>query len=182
MMLSMLSCLYLVGGLFIVYVFLSPVYNYVKDPLGLRKYSSPNLLAAIFPAWLFVETMLERRSLSIHEQHKRLGDVIRVSPTHLMFNDPRAIKDIYGMAAISRMGKDTYYDRVAGEYHDLVGIRGRPEHAKRRKALTNAFALKTVTNMEPVIRSNAKNLLQRLDEFCRRSSTHQQETVNIRLW
>lgn len=184
-MLSLEFLAYASVCLLVGFVVLRPVIVYITDPLDLRKYPSPNLPAAIFPLWLLCETMWQRRSLAIHEQHKRLGDVIRVSPTHLMFNDPRAIKDIYGMAAVSRVGKDAYYDRVAGDYHDLVGVRDRPEHASRRKALTNAFALKTVTNMEPVIRSNATKLVRQIDRLCRSSSTDGDKsyaTVNIRLW
>lgn len=100
-----------------------------------------------------------------------------------MFNDPAAIKDIYGVLAISRgVAKDDFYDRAAGGAHDLVQLRDRQQHSERRKALANAFAAKTVINMELIIRSTLATLLQRLDDRCVQSSSTEVEGVNLRLW
>ncbi|KAL4942562.1 hypothetical protein BDV06DRAFT_222083 [Aspergillus oleicola] len=76
----------------------------------------------------------------------------RVSPNHLTFYDPEAITDICGVLAISQgVAKDGFYDRAAGDAHDLVQLLDRSEHSKRRKALSNVFAAKTVVNMEEAI-------------------------------
>lgn len=170
----------------LLYIIFKPIITYIRDPLDLRKYPSPNLLAAITPLWIVHQTLTGLRSRTIHEQHDRFGDVIRVGPKHLMFNDPRAVKDIYGMTAISRIGKDDFYDRLAGEHHDLVLVRDRPEHARRRKALTNAFALKTVVNMEPVIRDKAQQLLEQIDTRCADGEGDVDKegfgSINIRRW
>ena len=163
----------------LVAIIVKPIVTYIRDPLDLRRFPAPSLLAAATPIWIVLQTITERRSRVIHEQHRRLGNVIRVAPRHLIFNDPQAVKDIYGMAAISRMAKDDFYDRLAGEYHDLVLVRDRPEHARRRKALTNAFALKTVVNMEPVISDKARQLLEQIDSRCRGVPFG---SINIRRW
>lgn len=168
-------------------IIFKPIVTYIRDPLDLRKFPTPSLLAAITPLWIIRQTMTQRRSRIIHEQHRRLGDVIRVAPRHLMFNDPQAVKDIYGMTALSRVAKDDFYDRLAGEHHDLVLVRNREEHARRRKALTNAFALKTVVNMEPVIRDKARQLIDRIDMRCEGSDGSKEEnngfgSINIRRW
>jgi hypothetical protein len=101
-----------------------------------------------------------------------------------MFNDPRAVKDIYGVTALARVAKDDFYDRLAGEHHDLVLVRDRPEHARRRKALTNAFALKTVVNMEPVISDKARQLLEQIDRRCDGVEGDKEAfgLINIRRW
>ena len=165
---------------------LKPIVTYIRDPLDLRRFPAPSLLAAITPLWLVRQTLTQRRSRIIHQQHQRLGNVIRVAPNHLMFNVPLAIKDIYGMTAVSRVSKDTFYDRLGGEHHDLVLLRDRKEHSRRRKALTNAFALKTVVNMEPIIRDKAQQLLQRIDARCAGLEWNKEGNslglINIRRW
>lgn len=168
----------------LIAIIFKPIIIYIRDPLDLRKFPAPSLLAAITPLWIVYQTLTERRSRMTHEQHERLGNVIRVAPKHLMFNDPRAVKDIYGMTAVSRVGKDDFYDRLAGDHHDLVLIRDRPEHARRRKALTNAFALKTVVNMEPVINDKAQLLLEEIDARCGRVEGSKEAfgSINIRRW
>jgi benzoate 4-monooxygenase len=170
--------------LILVAIVLKPIITYIRDPLDLRKFPAPSLLAATTPLWIVYQTLTERRSRIIHEQHERLGDVIRVAPKHLMFNDPRAIRDIYGMTATSRVSKDDFYDRLSGEHHDLVLVRDRPEHARRRKALTNAFALKTVVNMEPTISDKARQLLEQIDARCGGVEGNMEGfgSINIRRW
>ncbi|CAI4215970.1 unnamed protein product [Parascedosporium putredinis] len=126
----------------------------------------------------------EKRSYRVHEQHQTLGDVLRVGPNTVYFNDPRAVSDIYGHKAISKIGKDTFYDRLAGDFHDIVQERDRSEHSRKRKYLSNAFALATVVDMEPVIRANFQNMLDRLESFI--DSTAKEKTegdrFNIRQW
>lgn len=175
----MLSLPMLVCGFAILlcsYLIAVPLLWYFKDPLKLRRYPAPSLLAAITPLWLIRATWSQKRSKLIHAEFQQHGDVLRVSPDHLVFQDPAAIKDIYGVLANSRgVTKDSFYDRVAGNAHDLVQLRDRGEHSARRKALANAFAAKTVVNMEDVIASAGNQLLQRLDASVGMP-------INLRLW
>jgi hypothetical protein len=49
--------------------------------------------------------------------------------------------------------------------------------------LANAFALKTVVNMEPVMRDTFAQLLQRLDDFIKdQEENHTKDALNLRLW
>lgn len=59
-----------------------------------------------------VETWGQRRVASIHRTHQKLGKVIRVSPNQVLFNDPRAIPEIYGHLQARKFEKDTFYDKV----------------------------------------------------------------------
>ena len=167
----------------IFYSLVRPVFLYLKDPLHLRKYPSPNLFAAVAPFWLIRATWSQRRSKTIHDNIGRLGNVIRISPNHLIFNDPAAIKDIYGVLALSRgVVKDEFYDRLAGDEYDLVQLRSREEHSERRKAIANAFAAKTVVNMESVIRGTLVQLLENIDRSVEQSAENTTANINIRLW
>ena len=110
--------------------------------------------------------------------------MIRVASNHIIFNDPAAIKDIYGVLAISRgVAKDDFYDRLAGDTHDLVQVRDRGEHSSRRKAIANAFAAKTVVEMELVIRDKALQLVKNIDDFVNQQETPgSSASLNLRLW
>ncbi|KAL2421477.1 Cytochrome P450 monooxygenase [Exophiala dermatitidis] len=169
----------------ILYCLLSPIIVYLRDPLHLRRFPAPSLLAAITPLWLIHVTWLQNRSRTIHREINRLGtEVIRVAPNHIIFNNPAPIKDIYGVLAISRgVAKDEFYDRLARDAHDLVQFRDRGEHSDRRKAIANAFAAKTVVEMESVIRDKALQLVKKMDDLVNKANTSgRKEALNLRLW
>jgi cytochrome P450 len=181
-----LSILYIALLAFFVYVFVRPIIVYLLDPLDLRKYPAPSLLAATTPLWLLRETWLERRSATIEKEHKRLGDIIRVGPNQLLFNDPQAINDIYGHQAVNNISKDEgFYGKMAGDFRDIVNVRDRAEHSRKRRYLANSFALKTVVEMEPVIRANSEKLFARLDSYCTNNNKEMVKAgghFNIRMW
>ncbi|RFU31982.1 hypothetical protein B7463_g4376, partial [Scytalidium lignicola] len=126
------------------------------------------------------QTMMQRRSQAIYDQHKRLGDVVRVGPRHVSLNDPVAIKDIYGHQAIGRMQKDEFYEMIKGQAYEITQVPGVEEHSRRRRYLAHAFSLRTVVSMEPVIHDNAMNLINALDKFCEKSNDL--SSVNVRMW
>lgn len=174
---------YCLLGFIVLSLLLKPGINYFRDPLGLRKYPAPSWLAALTPLWLVRATWSQSRSRIIHKEFQRLGDVVRVSPDHIMFNDPAAVKDIYGVLANSQgVQKDAFYDRVASDAHDLVQLRDRGEHSGRRKAIANAFAAKTIVNMESVIRNAFHQLLMKIDENIDTPITEKESFLNLRLW
>ncbi|KIW19422.1 hypothetical protein PV08_03717 [Exophiala spinifera] len=155
--------------------FLTPLVRYFNDPLDLRKYPAANILAAITPLWLVKETWNQKRSTTIHRLHQKLGPIVRISPDQLVFNDPKAIPEIYGHLQARKFEKDVFYDNLsAGGLHDIVTSRNHDEHSRKRRYLANSFAHKTVVDMEPVIRENFQRLLHRIDDAL--------GPMNIRLW
>ncbi|PNP81071.1 hypothetical protein FNYG_05538 [Fusarium nygamai] len=164
----------------VAFLVLRPLLHYLLDPLDLRKYPAPSFLAATTQWWILKETWLQRRSRSIHRQHERLGDVIRIAPSLVIFNIPEAVPDIYGHAAARKLVKDTFYDKIAGEERDIVNVIDHGDHSQRRKYLSNSFALKTVTDMEPIIRQNFQRLLDYIDEISTKNAPSQ--TLDIRRW
>ncbi|KAM0559916.1 hypothetical protein ACHAPJ_003866 [Fusarium lateritium] len=162
---------------------LKTLLTYLLDPLGLKKYPAPSFLAATTQFWVLKETWLQRRSRSIHAQHQKLGNVIRIAPSLVVFNIPEAVPDIYGHAAARKLIKDTFYDKIAGHERDIVNVVDHGDHAQRRKYLSNSFALKTVTDMEPVIRENFQRLLNHVDTVVLSpDKTSPGATFDIRRW
>ncbi|KAF5536523.1 benzoate 4-monooxygenase cytochrome P450 [Fusarium napiforme] len=164
----------------VAFLVFRPLLHYLLDPLDLRKYPAPSFFAATTQWWILKETWLQRRSRSIHDQHERLGDVIRIAPSLVIFNIPEAVPDIYGHAAARKLVKDAFYDKIADEERDIVNVIDHGDHSQRRKYLSNSFALKTVTDMEPVIRQNFQRLLGYLDEISTQYTTSQM--LDIRRW
>ena len=81
------------------------------------------------------------RSSRLVELHKK-HPVIRTGPTTLSYADPRAIKDIYGHN--TKCTKDGSYVITAGSHFHLADVIDKPEHARKRKVLSSAYALKNL--------------------------------------
>lgn len=155
--------------------FVVPIANYFLDPFKLRRFPAPGY-AAISSLWLALKGLKGQRTTSVHAAHMTLGPIIRIQPTHLSFNDPRALHDIYGHG--SNIMKDDFYDTFASEnvYH-TVATKDRAEHARKRKNLAAAFAMKNVIHMEPVVRSQLTRFLSILDQHAGAKTP-----INIRRW
>ena len=123
-----------------------------------------SISAGITPLWCMWHSWLGKRFRAVHDAHEKYGRVVRISPTHLSFNDPVAIKDIYGHVNGSKIMKDSFYDTLAGEFHNIANVRDREDHARKRKYFSNAFALKSVVELEPVISRYLSLLLDKMDE------------------
>jgi len=159
---------------------LRSIYVYFRDPLNLRRCPAPNLLAAMTPIWMMRATWSGKRYAWLHREHERLGDVIRIGLSYLSFNDPRAVSDIYGHQAASKIGKDVFYDTLAGQYHDIFQSTDRADHSRKRKFIANSFALKNVVRMEPLIRDNVRILIARIDDWCQQNNA--EPPLDLRRW
>lgn len=165
------------------YLLLNPFIQYFRDPLRLRKFPSPNLFASLTPIWLIKTTWGQSRSKVLHENFQRLGDVTRVSPNQIIFSHPAAIKDIYGVLALSKgVAKDEFYDRLS-DTPDLVLLRDRGVHSERRKAIANAFSAKTVVKMESIIRNTLGQLFDVIDRHVDgQQGDKDLKPLNLRQW
>ena len=115
------------------------------------------------------------------------GPVVRIQPTHVSFNIPEAVNDIYGFS--NRLSKDRFYDTfTSNEYTSIVGTRSWEDHNRKRKYVSNAFAQKNIVDMEPIIRRQIAVLLSKLDSSCtlrpqsNQSMPKESEILNIRWW
>jgi cytochrome P450 len=162
-----------------------PLWRYFYDPLKLRRFPSASAFAAMTPLWCAYNSWFGKRFEVIQKAHERLGPVVRISSKHLSFNDPEAIKDIYGHVNGTKVLKDEFYDTLAGEYHNIANVRDREDHARKRKYFSNAFALKTVVELEPVIHKHVGQLMNRFDvaaAAAKHSITAASATVDANKW
>ncbi|KAJ5297542.1 hypothetical protein N7508_007791 [Penicillium antarcticum] len=156
---------YAAGLVFFLFVYFLavPYIEYLQDPKGLRKY--PNL--SPFSGFSAIPFMLLAgrgfRSMELMELHKK-NPVIRTGPNQLSYGDVRAIKDIYGHN--TKCTKDPSYVITAGTHYNLADVVDKPDHARKRKVLSSAYALKNLETWEYKVTDKVQRMFKHFDEVC----------------
>ncbi|KAJ6147232.1 hypothetical protein N7497_009214 [Penicillium chrysogenum] len=151
-------------GLFLLgYFFVIPYIEYLRDPKGLRRY--PNLTP--FSGFSAVPFMIMAsrgfRSMELSELHKK-NPVIRTGPNQLSYGDVRAIKDIYGHN--TKCLKDPSYVVTSGTHYNLADVVDKPDHARKRKILSAAYALKNLETWEYKVTDKVQRMFKHFDKVC----------------
>jgi len=125
------------------------------------------------------------RSWTLVQKHKE-HPVIRTGPNTLSFGSVRAIKDIYGHS--TKTLKDEGYAVSAGTHFHLADVVDRPEHARKRKVLSAAYALKNLEEWEDKVADKTERLIAQFDKRCTAPLPEGQRpatedlNVNYRAW
>ncbi|KAL2217408.1 putative cytochrome P450 monooxygenase [Thermoascus aurantiacus ATCC 26904] len=145
------------------YFFIYPFVEYIRDPKGLRKF--PNM--SLFSGMSYIPYMILAhggfRSMKLVELHKK-HPILRTGPNTLSFGDARAIKDIYGHS--TKCTKDKSYELTAGTHFHLADVIDKPEHARKRKVLSSAYALKNLETWEYKVADKTERLIRHIDKVC----------------
>ena len=104
-----------------------------------------------------------RRSEYMTELHKR-HPIIRTGPEILSYSDPLAIKDIYGHN--TKCTKDTLYVVTSGTHCHLADVKDKHEHARKRKVLSSAYALKNLQDWEHKVADKTARMMKHFDKCC----------------
>ncbi|KAK5110313.1 hypothetical protein LTR85_001294 [Meristemomyces frigidus] len=147
----------------ITYLILIPVIDYFRDPKGLRKFPNMNAFSGITNLGFMWEAHRGFRSAKLYEMHKKYS-VIRIGPNSLSYGDLNAIKDIYGHS--SKCIKDDFYKALAGTHYHLADVVDKPEHARKRKVLSAAYALKNLEGWEHKVADKTVRFIRGCDAHC----------------
>lgn len=158
----------------VLFFVVRPLLNYVIDRKGLRKYPGLNWVCGITNLGFIYEACRGGRTLKMHEMHKK-HPVIRLGPNSLSFRDIRAVKDIYGHS--TPCTKDDLYNVVQGSAPHILDVVEKPEHARKRRLVSNAYASRNVETWEYKVADKVTRLVQRFDEFCEND-----QVVDFRRW
>lgn len=104
-----------------------------------------------------------QRSTYLAEMHKR-HHVIRTGPTTLSYGDPAAIKDIYGHG--TQCIKDKQYLITSGSHFHLADVIDKSDHARKRKLLSSAYALKNLELWEHKVADKTARMMAHFDKMC----------------
>tara|TARA_R110002003_G_scaffold110_3_gene9265 strand:+ start:5635 stop:7068 length:1434 start_codon:yes stop_codon:yes gene_type:complete len=96
----------------------------------------------------------------LHQKHP----VIRIGPNSLSYGDVRAIKDIYGHN--TPCTKDGSYVISAGSHYHLADVVDKHDHARKRKHLSSAYAIKNLEGWEHKVADKMMKLNRHLDKCC----------------
>ncbi|KAK8227138.1 putative cytochrome P450 monooxygenase [Phyllosticta capitalensis] len=155
------AALFGVGVLF--YFVIYPIFEYFRDPKGLRKFPNMTPLAAISNIPFMLLAYSGARSSHLVQLHKK-HPVIRTGPNTLSYGDVRAIKDIYGHN--TKCTKDGQYKVTAGEYFHIADVIDRKDHARKRKYLSAAYAIKNLEGWEAKVTDKTVRLMAHMDKCC----------------
>ncbi|PSK42071.1 Isotrichodermin C-15 hydroxylase [Elsinoe australis] len=177
----MYGTLVFVGLIFsslLIYI-ITHVYAYFRDPKGLRKFHAIHPLAGFSHIPFALIARKEARSQSIMEAHKRTGHrVLRTGPNGLTFNSLQAIKDIYGHGA--PCGKDPQYQLLAGSHYHLADVVDKADHARKRKIMSSAYALKNLEDWEYKVADKTARMLRQFD--ARSTDIDPNNEIDYRSW
>ena len=103
------------------------------------------------------------RSEYLAKLHKK-EPILRTGPNSLSFGSVRAIKDIYGHGTLCT--KDESYSLTAASHFHLADVVDKPEHARKRKVLSSAYALKNLEGWEYKVADKVTKLFAQFDRCC----------------
>ena len=110
---------------------------------GLRRYPNMHPLSGISSIPFMVLAHGGARSTYLEKLHRK-HPVIRVGPNFLSYGDLRAVKDIYGHN--TPCTKDGSYVITAGSHYHLADVIDKHDHARKRKLMSSAYAIKNLAN------------------------------------
>ncbi|KAK1074823.1 hypothetical protein LTR12_002466 [Friedmanniomyces endolithicus] len=91
---------------------------------------------------------------------------VRTGPSSVSFNDPEAIKAIYGHGkAADEFGKSSWYDAFSTTGESLFSTRSKKRHAMKRRSVAHAFSAQSLVSFEPYVDLTLNKLIRRLDDF-----------------
>ena len=140
------------------------IWDYFRDPKAFRRFPNFSTFSGITNAPYMMLSNEGFRSKAIYEQHKEGKPVIRTGPNSLSFSDMRAIKDIYGHS--TKCTKDGNYVIQSGTHYHLADVVDKKEHARKRKVLSSAYALKNLEEWEFKVADKVERLIRQFDKRC----------------
>ena len=122
-----------------------------------------NCYAGLTNLAFMIEAHRGFRSKHLAQLHKT-HPIIRTGPNSLSYGDLRAIKDIYGHN--TKCLKDVTYTTLAGTHFHLADVIDKADHARKRKVLSAAYALKNLEAWEFKVADKTERLIRQFDTRC----------------
>ncbi|KAK3115285.1 hypothetical protein LTR53_005508 [Teratosphaeriaceae sp. CCFEE 6253] len=116
--------------------------------------------------WRLFLTWRRRPETTHIALHQKYGNVVRLGPNAVSVADPQAIKTLYGLHA--GFIKSDFYPvqqtiAKGRSLHSLFNTTDEVFHAKLRRAVSNAYAMSTLVQFEPLVDSTTVAFLKQLE-------------------
>ncbi|KAK2031720.1 cytochrome P450 [Colletotrichum zoysiae] len=110
--------------------------------------------------------------IEVQELHRKYGDIVRIGPSELSINNPKAVMLIHSNN--SPCTKGPWYEVLHPSY-SLQLVRDKQEHSQRRKVWDKGFSSKALRDYEFRVADYTDQLLSQID-------THKGQPFNITDW
>ncbi|KAK4935613.1 hypothetical protein LTR10_023374 [Elasticomyces elasticus] len=141
------------------------VYN--KYFYGISRIPGP-FLAAFSDIWRTVLVWSGQAHIAHVKLHEKYGPLVRLGPNVISVSEPEAIKIIYALnSGYVKSGFYPVQQTITREGHFLQGMFNTVDekyHAKLRRAVSNAYAMSTLVQFEPLVDSTAREFLKQLNQ------------------
>ncbi|KAH7022054.1 pisatin demethylase [Ilyonectria destructans] len=133
---------------------------------GLNAIPGPRF-AGFSDLWRLLVVWGRRPELAHIKLHEKYGNIVRLGPRTVSVGDPEAIKIIYGLN--SGFVKSDFYPvqqttANGTPLQSMFNTTDNKFHAKLRRAVSNAYAMSTLVNFEPLVDSTSVEFLKQLKE------------------
>ncbi|KAH7265724.1 cytochrome P450 [Fusarium redolens] len=152
-----------VGVAVVFYFVIYPFILYLKDTKGLRRFPNMSPFSGMSNLPFMILAHGGARSTHLAKLHKK-KPIIRTGPNALSFAGGQAIKDIYGHG--TPCTKDESYIVGAGTHFHLADVVDKHDHARKRKVLSSAYALKNLEGWEYKVADKVQRMMDHFDKVC----------------
>ncbi|BCS30682.1 cytochrome P450 [Aspergillus puulaauensis] len=138
-----------------------------KHGYGISKIPGP-FLAGFSDLWRTILVWRGHPHLYHVKLHEKYGSAVRLGPNVVSISDPEAIKTIYAInSGYVKSGFYPVQQTITKEGDFLQGMFNTVDekyHAKLRRAVSNAYAMSTLVQFEPLVDSTSREFLKQLSE------------------
>ncbi|KAK3196687.1 hypothetical protein K4F52_000031 [Lecanicillium sp. MT-2017a] len=140
-----------------------PFAVYIRDVKGLRRFPNMSTFSGMYNLPFIILAHGGNRSSELVKLHKE-NPILRTGPNALSFGRVQAIKDIYGHG--TPCTKEEAYILTAGTHYHLADVIDKGDHARKRKVLSSAYALKNLERWEHKVADKAERMMIHVDKEC----------------
>ncbi|EAW14333.1 cytochrome P450 [Aspergillus clavatus NRRL 1] len=139
------------------------LYNIYFHPL--RRFPGPKRASCsnVCYLWWTVSGTIHWKLKELHDQY---GEVVRISPSILVYRSPNAWRDIYGHRkhdTTSFVKDPDYYIPSPNGEHILTA--NDADHARERRLLSHAFSERALREQESIVQQYVNSLILKLQEY-----------------
>ncbi|KAI1616058.1 cytochrome P450 3A3 [Exophiala viscosa] len=150
------------GILILLVVLIGWVMPYYQNSYKLNRFPGP-VLAGYTRLWSFWKSRNHLTCLSVHDEHMKHGDFVRLSPTHVSISHPDSIREILGHG--NGFAKSDFYYAFDNIEQGIFTTRDRAKHTRKRRFVSHIFSPKAMIEFEPYMTIALGNLGRQMDSL-----------------
>ncbi|KAI1663815.1 Cytochrome P450 [Pyrenophora tritici-repentis] len=111
---------------------------------------------------IILEGLKGRRVFGLEKLHHKYGPIIRIGPNEVSIGDWRQLRVIYANSKAALKDSAFYHSATFVGRNNIFQMTNPVEHGARRKMSSSVYALRSITQLDPLIREKAEALVRRL--------------------